>query len=144
MSQPRTWDQRAAVVALAVCAALIASRATPCRAGFDVVRFDGVIGATGVANSVGVLTLAIGDKSVPYSVLSAQKISGDPAMAPEIFSALGPGPPPIRIQGREGMVAKITGATPGSRLTITGNLNAGNALLTLMQVEAPPAPSPAQ
>jgi hypothetical protein len=144
MSRTRPWHQRPCVVVFAVCVGLIASRATPSLAGFDVVRFDGVIGASDVPNSVGVLTLAIGDKSVSYSVLTAQKITGNPAMAPEIFSALGPGPPPLRVEGREATVAKITGAKPGTRLTITGNLNAGNAFLTLMEVEAAPTPSPAQ
>jgi hypothetical protein len=120
------------------------SWATAALAGIDVVRFDGIIGETGVSGSVGDLTLAIGDKSVPYSVLQAQKMTGNPAMGPEIFSALGPGPPPLRVEGRDAVVAKITGAKPGTRLVITGNLNAGNAFLTLMSVEAAPTPSPAQ
>lgn len=120
------------------------SQATPARAGIDVVRFDGIIGETGLPGSVGDLTLAIGDKSVSYCALRAQKMTGDPATGPEIFSALGPGPPPLRIEGRDAVVAKITGAKPGTRLVITGNLNAGNAFLTLMSVDAAPAPSPAQ
>ena len=103
-----------------------------------------MIGQSGLPDSVGDLTLAIGDKSLPYCVLKAQKISGSPATGPEIFSALGPGPPPLRVEGRDAAVAKITGASPGTRLVITGNLNAGNAFLTLMDVEAAPAPSPAQ
>lgn len=118
--------------------------ATPSVAGFDVVRFDGIVGESGLKDSVGDLTLAIGDKSIAYCVLKAQKISGNPATGPEIFSALGPGPPPLRVEGRDATVAKITGAKPGTRLVITGNLNAGNAFLTLMDVEAAPAPSPAQ
>lgn len=120
------------------------SQATPARAGIDVVRFDGIIGETGLPGSVGDLTLAIGDKSVSYCALRAQKMTGDPATGPEIFSALGPGPPPLRVEGRDAVVAKITGAKPGTRLVITGNLNAGNAFLTLMSVDAAPAPSPAQ
>lgn len=132
-----------AFVALLFAAACL-TRAIPSLAGFDVVRFEGIIGETGVPSSVGDLTLAIGDKTVSYSVLQAQKMTGNPAMGPEIFSALGPGPPPLRVEGREAAVAKITGATPGTRLVITGNLNAGNAFLTLMSVEAAPAPSPAQ
>ena len=120
------------------------AHATPCRAGFDVVRFEGVIGQSGLADSVGDLTLAIGDKSLSYCVLKAQKISGSPATGPEIFSALGPGPPPLRVEGRDATVAKITGASPGTRLVITGNLNAGNAFLTLMDVDAAPTSSPAQ
>src|SRR5690606_36058401 len=59
-------------------------------AGLDVVRFDGIVGETGVARSVGDLTLAIGAKSISYSVLGARKVTGAPATAPEIFSALGP------------------------------------------------------
>jgi hypothetical protein len=145
MNDPRPTGHRARVCALAALLFIAAclSRATPCLAGFDVVRFDGIIGESGASGSVGDLTLAIGDKSVPYCVLQAQKISGNPATGPEIFSALGPGPPPLRVEGRDATVAKITGAKPGTRLVITGNLDAGNAFLTLMDVEAAPAPSPA-
>lgn len=113
-------------------------------AGLDVVRFDGIVGETGVARSVGDLTLAIGAKSISYSVLGARKVTGAPATAPEIFSALGPGPPPLRVEGRDATVAKITDAKPGTRLVITGNLDVANAFLTLMDVEAAPAPSPPQ
>lgn len=136
-------DATVRLLAAMVFAACL-GHATPCRAGFDVVRFEGVIGQSGLPDSVGDLTLAIGDKSLSYCVLKAQKISGNPATGPEIFSALGPGPPPLRVEGRDAAVAKITGATPGTRLVITGNLNAGNAFLTLMDVQAAPAPSPAQ
>lgn len=132
---------RAIALALTLCSLLLA---TPSFAGLDVVRFDGIVGEKGVSGSVGDLTLAIGDKSVAYSVLQAQKMTGNPATGPEIFSALGPGPPPLRVEGRDGAVAKITGARPGTRLTITGNLNAGNSFLTLMDVEAVATPSPAQ
>ena len=113
-------------------------------AGLDVVRFDGIVGETGVARSVGDLTLAIGAKSISYSVLGARKVTGAPATAPEIFSALGPGPPPLRVEGRDATVAKITDAKPGTRLVITGNLDVANAFLTLMDVEAAPASSPPQ
>lgn len=148
MSEPRPNGHRArprgrALAALLFAAACL-SLARPCLADLDVVRFDGIIGETGVPGNVGDLTLAIGDKSVPYSVLQAQKMTGNPATGPEIFSALGPGPPPLRIEGRDTAVAKITGAKPGTRVVITGNLNAGNAFLTLMSVEAAPTPSPAQ
>jgi hypothetical protein len=78
---------------------------------------------------------ARGAKSVPLSVSSAQRISGVPASAPEIFSALGPGPPPIRVEGRDEATRKLTEAAPGTKVTITGNLDAGNAFLTLMEVE---------
>ena len=103
-------------------------------AGIDLVRMEGIVRTPNAPGSVAQLTLAIGTESVPFSVLTAQKISGNPAMAPEIFSALGPGPPPVRVEGRDEMLKKITGAEPGTRLTITGNLNAGSAFLTLMEV----------
>lgn len=144
MSHPRPTFQRLSAVALALCAVLAASGTTPCFAGFDVVRFDGIVGETAVTGSVGDLTLAIGKQSFAYSVLGAQKMTGNPATAPEIFSALGPGPPPLRVEGRAGAIARITGAKPGTRLTITGNLDAGNSFLTLMDVEPAPTPSPAQ
>lgn len=128
----------------ALVTAAITLAAAPSAAGFDVVRFDGIVGETRVPRSVGDLTLAIGAKSIPYSVLGAQKVTGVPATAPEIFSALGPGPPPLRVEGRDATVAKITDAKPGTRLVITGNLDVANAFLTLMDVEPAPAPSPPQ
>ena len=142
----RRFRHRARVGAYAVgtiVATLIALVPLPGHAGFDVVRFDGIVGQTGVPDSIGDLRLAIGTKSVPYSVLRAQKVTGNPATGPEIFSALGPGPPPLRVEGRDATVARITDAKPGTRLTITGNLDAANAFLTLMDVEPAPSPSPA-
>lgn len=131
-----------ACLLLAVLAAAIALTPARSAAAFDVVRFDGVVGETRVPRSVGDLTLAIGARSIPYSVLGAQKVTGNPATAPEIFSALGPGPPPLRVEGRDATVAKITDAPPGTRLVIIGNLDLANAFLTLMDVEPAPAPSP--
>lgn len=144
MSHPHRFLQRALGIALALSAVILLGRPAPSFAGFDVVRFDGIIGETAVPGSVGDLTLAIGARSIPYSVLAAQKMTGNPAMAPEIFSALGPGPPPLRVEGRDGTIAKITEAKAGTRLTITGNLNVGSSFLTLMDVAAVPTPSPAQ
>jgi len=147
MFEPRLLRQRGRARAFgsaAITAAAFAILAAQSRAAFDVVRFDGIVGETRVPHSVGDLTLAIGDKSIPFSVLRAQKITGNPATGPEIFSALGPGPPPLRVAGRDATVAKITEAKPGTRLTITGDLEAASAFLTLMDVEPAPAPSPAQ
>jgi hypothetical protein len=121
-------------LALVVATLALITVPAPTVAGIDLVRMEGVVRTSSAPGSVAQLTLAIGTESVPFSVLTAQKISGNPAMAPEIFSALGPGPPPLRIEGRDEMTKKITGAEPGTRLTITGNLNAGSAFFTLMEV----------
>jgi len=104
---------------------------------FDLVRIDGVLGETKAAGSVAQLTLALGTRSIPLSVSSAQRISGPPASAPEIVSALGPGPPPIRVEGRDDVTKKLTDTPPGTRVTITGNLDTANAFLTLMEVGVP-------
>lgn len=103
--------------------------------GFDLVRIQGVLGETSAPGSVAQLTLAVGAKSIPLSVSSAQRISGPPAMAPEIVSALGPGPPPIRVEGRADVTKKLTDAPAGTRVTITGDLDTANAFLTLMEVD---------
>jgi hypothetical protein len=120
------------VVALAIVSGVLAPRSAT--AGISLVRMTGVLGAQNAPGNVGQLTLAIGAKSVPFSVLSAQRISGNPAMAPEIFSSLGPGPPPIRVQGRAGMTKKLIGSPAGTHVTIVGNLNPGTPLWTLMDV----------
>lgn len=125
---------------LAATLLAVAIACSPAHAGIDLVRIDGVLGETNAAGSVAQLTLAIGAKSVPLSVSSAQRISGIPASAPEIFSALGPGPPPIRVEGRDETTQKLTGAAPGTKVTITGNLDAGNAFLTLLEVEVVKSP----
>ena len=120
------------VVALALASIVCAPRSAA--AQVNLVRMNGILGTQSAPGSAGQVTLAIGGKSVPFSVLSAQRISGDPAMAPEILSALGPGPPPIRVQGRRAMTTKLTGAPSGTKVTITGNLNAGTPLWVLMEV----------
>lgn len=133
----RTQRRAGRVLGVVAITGLIALFGAPrdARAGVDVVRMEGVIGDASTPGAVKQLTLAIGTKSVPFSVLSAQKVSGAPAQAPEIFSALGPGPPPVRVEGRDTATEKITSAAPGTRATIVGNFDAGNAFLTLMDVE---------
>lgn len=101
-------------------------------AGISLVRMQGVIGSA--PGSVGQITLAIGKKSIPFSVVTAQRISGPPAMAPEILSWLGPGPPPVRVEGRRGTTKKLLAAPTGAHVTIVGNLNPATPLLTLMEV----------
>jgi hypothetical protein len=122
-----------AAVAIGIATVLLAPASAV--AGISLVRMQGVIGTPDAPGSVGQVTLAIGTKSIPFNVISAQKISGEPAMAPEILSALGPGPPPIRVEGSDGTTKKLVDAPAGSQVTITGNLNFGTPLLTLMQVE---------
>jgi hypothetical protein len=133
-SSVHTGPLHLAYVVMALALASVVSAPSVARAGISLVRMQGVLGAQNVPGNVGQLTLAIGDKSIPFSVLSAQKISGAPAMAPEIFSALGPGPPPIRVEGRKGMIKKLVGAPSGTRVMIVGNLNAATPLWTLMEV----------
>lgn len=113
--------------------------AAPARAGIDLVRMEGVLGSSDTPNAVGQLTLAIGGKSIPFSVLRAQKMSGMPATGPEIFSALGPGPPPVRVEGRDAMVKKLSDAKPGTPVTIIGNLDTTIPLYTLMEVQTEPS-----
>jgi len=141
MSLAHATNRRTRFIALALPlygALVLAAWLMPAQeatAGIDLVRMEGVLGVQNAPGNVAQLTLAIGTKSVALSVVTAQRISGAPAMAPEIFSALGPGPPPIRVEGRDEMTAKIVDAPAGTQVTITGNLDAGNAFLTLMEVE---------
>jgi len=120
---------------LAMLLLVVTAARSTAYAGIDLVRIEGVLGVSNAPGSVAQLTLAVGAKSVLLSVSSAQRISGMPASAPEIFSALGPGPPPIRVEGRDAATQKLTGAATGTTVTITGNLDAGNAFLTLMEVD---------
>lgn len=141
MAQQRTILQRGsrsarALLYAAATTLLVTTMGYAVRAsGIDLVRMDGVLGETSAPGSVAQLTLAVGTKSIPLSVTRAQRISGVPASAPEIFSALGPGPPPVRVEGREAMTKKLTDAPVGTRVTITGNLDVANAFLTLMEVD---------
>lgn len=120
---------------LSVLLVVVAAASSTAHAGIDLVRIQGVLGVSNAPGSVAQLTLAVGAQSVRLSVSSAQRISGMPASAPEIFSALGPGPPPIRVEGRDEATQKLTGAAAGTTVTITGNLDAGNAFLTLLEVD---------
>jgi hypothetical protein len=128
---------RALTVSAFVLAALALSPGTS--DAIDLVRMEGLVRTPDAPGNVASLTLAIGDQSVPFSVLKAQKMSGNPATGPEIFSALGPGPPPLRIEGSDALVKQITDAKAGTRLTLTGNLDTANAFMTLMEVSAEPS-----
>lgn len=51
--------------------------------------------------------------------------------------------PAFRLLGDDALVARLAGAPEGARVTLTGNLSSGrNVLLTVVDVEAAPAPSP--
>jgi hypothetical protein len=134
IAHPRSRITHALVHAVLVLAAVAALRHPAGAAGIDLVRMEGVLGQQNAPGSVAQLTLAVGKKSIPLSVSSAQRISGAPASAPEIFSALGPGPPPIRVEGRDGMTKKLADAPAGTRVTIIGNLDVATPYLTLLDV----------
>jgi hypothetical protein len=132
-----------AAAALAIVAAYETARGPVARAGgVDLVRLDGILGTNDAPGTIVQTTLAIGSKSVPFSVLAAQRISGDPFNGPGVLLALGPGPPPIRIEGRDETVGRLMSAPPGTRAVLVGNLQVGMALLTLMSVEITPSASP--
>ena len=139
MNDPQPAIRRRSTVAIVARIYVLLALATlapvpAALAGVNLVRMEGVLGVQNAPGSVAQLTLAIGTKTVQLSLLTAQRISGDPAMAPEIVSALGPGPPPIRVEGRAGMIKQIVDAPPDTRVTITGNLDTGIPFLTLMEV----------
>lgn len=108
-------------------------------AGTSLVRLDGVLGVENAPGNIVQATLAIGAKSIPFSVLAAQRISGEPFEGPGVLLALGPGPPPIRVEGRPETVEKLLDAPKGARAVITGTLGLGMATLTLMSAEITPS-----
>jgi len=107
--------------------------------GVNLVRLEGVLGVQNAPGNIVQITLAIGAKSVPYSVTAAQRVSGEPMNGPGILLALGPGPPPLRIEGPDAMVKELLTAPAGSRAVITGSLQVGMAFLTLMSAEITPS-----
>ncbi|HEY8515672.1 MAG TPA: hypothetical protein VIS07_09180 [Candidatus Binatia bacterium] len=115
---------------------------SPAQAGVDLVRLEGVLRETNPPGTMVQTTLAVGDQSIPFAVYAARRISGDPFEGPGVLLALGPGPPPIRVEGRDETVGQLTSAAPGTRVSLTGSLNVGSAFLTLMSVEVVPSPAP--
>ncbi|MEW6267945.1 MAG: hypothetical protein AB1689_01445 [Thermodesulfobacteriota bacterium] len=131
-----------ALLALTLLASAQLARPPAVRAGIDLVRLDGVLGVTNPPGTMVQTTLSIGAKSVPFAALKAERISGDPFEGPGVLLALGPGPPPIRVEGRSETIDQLVSAPAGTRVVLIGNLNVGPALLTLMSVEVMPSASP--
>lgn len=106
-------------------------------AGVNLVRLEGVLGETNVPGNMLQSTLIVGMKHLPFSVLAAQRLSGDPMNGPGILLATGTDQPVIRLVGRTELLRTVLDAPAGTRAVLVGNFSPGQSYLTLMTVELP-------
>jgi len=123
--------RRAVVVALA-CVGL-ACVARPPRAGaaaFRVpenlrLRMEGYVGPPAAGRSEAAdLTLRVGDVDRRFQVTKARVLIGD-VQASEVFDAVRPYRPSFVLRGPRELLDRIAGATPGTRLVVSGEVVGG-------------------
>lgn len=111
----------------------------------NVVQLRGVIGVDAESAAIGQLRLVHGDQSIPFAVVSAERVTGAPAEGPEVLQRLGPGTPPIQVVGDPKTLAPLLDAKTGTKLQIRGLLDDADRFLQLLEakvLELPPSPSP--
>jgi hypothetical protein len=103
----------------------------------NVVLLAGVVGVDHESAAIGQLRLMHGDRSIPFAVVSAQRLTGRPAPGVEILQRLGPGVPQVRVVGTPKALAPLLEAKPGSRIELRGVLDDANRYLQLLDAAAP-------
>ena len=105
----------------------------------NVVLLKGVVGVDAESAAIGQLRLLHGDRSIPFAVISAQRLTGAPAPSVQILQRLGPGVPQVRVVGTPQTLAPLLEAKSGSTIELRGVLDDANRYLQLLDAEAPPA-----
>ncbi|HZR81953.1 MAG TPA: hypothetical protein VFD92_12715 [Candidatus Binatia bacterium] len=107
--------------------------------GINLVRLRGVLGADRAPGHIMQTSLLVGDKTIPFSVVSAERISGVPEDGVGVLLPMGPGQPQIRAVGEPAFIKPLEDAPPGTEVTIIGNLITGMRYLELLGVDLPPS-----
>jgi hypothetical protein len=137
-----------ALLALAALYALMARPADAARGACigspNVVQLRGIVGVDSESAAIGQLRLVHGDRSIPFAVVSAQRLTGEPAEGVEVLQRLGPGTPTIRVVGTAKTLAPLLDAKPGTTVDIRGLLDDADRYLQLLEAgEEGASPSPA-
>ena len=107
--------------------------------GINLVRLEGVLGVRDAPTSLMDVTLLVGRREIPFSVLSARRMSGPPENGVGVLLPLGSSQPNIRLMGEPTFVDPIATAPPGTTVTLLGNLRIPTSVLELMGVDLPPS-----
>jgi hypothetical protein len=104
----------------------------------NVIAFRGIVGVDDESAAIGQLRLLHGDRTIPFAVVSAQRLSGAPAEGVEILQRLGPGVPRLRVVGSPRTLAPLLDAKPGATVELRGVLDDANRYFQLLDAEDPP------
>jgi hypothetical protein len=134
----------AGLLGLGVAGALDARRASAgigagAGSGINLVRLTGVLGVDRAPDHIMQTVLLIGDRQIPFSVTSAQRMSGAPENGVGVLMPMGPGQPHIQVVGESAFVKPLAASPPGTPVTIIGNLITGMRYLELLGVDLPPS-----
>jgi hypothetical protein len=83
--------------------------------------------------------LLVGSKEIPFSVVSAQRLSGAPENGVGVLLPMGPGQPRIRAVGDDTFLRPLAAAPAGTEVTIIGNLMVGMRYLEILGLDLPPS-----
>ena len=84
-------------------------------------------------------TLLIGEKKIPFSIQSAERISGVPEDGVGVLLPIGTSHPTLRLIGEPSFLHPIAAAPAGTTVTLIGNLNTADSYIELMGVDLPPS-----
>jgi hypothetical protein len=129
---------------LAFAAALAASASLPVRAigggaGINLVRMEGVLGVKHSPQAIMRSTLLLGEKRIPFSIHSVRRISGVPENGVGVLLPIGSSRPTLRLVGEPSFLDPIEAASPGTGMTLIGDLNYANSYIVVMGVDLPPS-----
>jgi hypothetical protein len=134
---PRGWSALAALALAAALASPASARPGACVGAPNVVSLKGVVGVDDETAAIGQLRLVHGDRSIPFAVVSAQRLTGGPAEDLQVLQRLGPGVPQIRVVGTPKTLAPLLEAKPGTTVELRGVLDDANRYMQLLDAEDP-------
>jgi len=119
-------------VGVAVAAAAVATPAAAQVGGGQlIVKLKGVVAAKHVADKIASLTLSVKGQNLSFAVTSVHRLNG-PGEGRSLLNPLGPAKAPwINVVGEDSLLATITGAKPGTALSLEGVLSYQPAYLQL-------------
>jgi hypothetical protein len=134
-------------LALVVSCALVASAEAreACIGSPNIVQLRGVVGVDSESAALGQLRLVHGERSIPFAVVSAQRVTGDPAEGVEVLKRLGPGTPRLLVVGAADTLAPLLDAKTGTKVDLRGVLDDADRYFQVLEARAVPevSPSPA-